>query len=400
MTVITVSQLTTYIKAILDESQPLNNVYIVGEISNFIHYFRSGHMYFTLKDEKSQVKAVMFSSNAERLKFKPQDGMRVICRGRVSVYDKDGTYQLYCDDIQPDGVGSLNLAFEQLKNKLDSEGLFDNSFKKAIPKYPKKIGVATSDMGAAIEDIKNIANRRYPICEIVIVPTIVQGEAASQDIVKSIEILDSIDDIDLIIVARGGGSLEDLWAFNTEAVARAVFNCNKPVISAVGHETDYTICDFVSDLRAPTPSAAAELALPDCSNISAFVCDVRNRITLSVNNKINHELQRLDHISNETVLASSEIFINRNLERIDEIKELLNSIISSKLEKQSYQLSACAGKLNALSPLKTLERGYCITKSNDKVVKSTKDLAIGDTINVMFTDGSISCEINEVKAYE
>ncbi len=400
MTVITVSQLTTYIKAILDESQPLNNVYIVGEISNFIHYFRSGHMYFTLKDEKSQVKAVMFSSNAERLKFKPQDGMRVICRGRVSVYDKDGTYQLYCDDIQPDGIGSLNLAFEQLKNKLDSEGLFDSRFKKAIPRYPKKIGVATSDMGAAIEDIKNIANRRYPICEIVIVPTIVQGEAASQDIVKSIEILDSIDDIDLIIVSRGGGSLEDLWAFNTEAVARAVFNCNKPVISAVGHETDYTICDFVSDLRAPTPSAAAELALPDCSNISAFVCDVRNRITLSVNNKINHELQRLDHISNETVLASSEIFVNRNLERIDEIKELLNSIISSKLEKQSYKLSACAGKLNALSPLKTLERGYCITKSNDKVVKSTKDLTIGDTINVMFTDGSISCEINEVKAYE
>ncbi len=233
MNVITVTQLNTYIKSLLDETPVLKTIYVKGEISNFKHYYKSGHMYLTLKDNNCQLKAVMFSSYASRLKFKPEDGMCVICRGRISAYEKDGVYQLYIEDMQPDGVGSLSIAFEQLKEKLEKEGLFDHSYKKPIPKYPKKIGIATSNMGAAIEDIKNITKRRYPLAELIIAPTIVQGDSAPEDIVKSIELLDDIDDIDVIIVGRGGGSLEDLWAFNTEIVARAVFACRKPIISAV-----------------------------------------------------------------------------------------------------------------------------------------------------------------------
>ena len=261
MTVLTVSQVNTYIKALIDEAAPLKSIYLTGEISNFKRHFPSGHLYFTLKDEKSQIKAVMFKTSASRLRFEPNDGMKVIIRGRISVFERNGEYQIYAEDMQPDGLGALNLAFEQLKEKLYNEGLFDESYKKPLPKYPSKIGVATSSTGSVIQDIKDVCKRRYPICEIVLVQTLVQGASASGDIVKSIKLLDSMEDIDLIIVGRGGGSLEDLWAFNTEEVARAVFECNKPVISAVGHETDTTICDFVADLRAPTPSAAAELAV-------------------------------------------------------------------------------------------------------------------------------------------
>ena len=263
MNVITVTQLNTYIKAIFEENAVLSSIYICGEISNFVNYYRSGHFYFTLKDSASQIKAVMFRSYAQRVKFEIKDGMTVVCRAHVSAYEKDGVYQLYVEDIQPDGRGALSLAFEQLKEKLQKEGLFDESTKRKIPPYPKKIGVVTSSTGAAVEDIKNILLRRWKLSEVVICPTIVQGELASADIVKSIEAINQVDGIDLIIVGRGGGSAEDLQAFNTEIVARAVYNSQKPVISAVGHETDYTICDFASDLRAPTPSAAAELAVPD-----------------------------------------------------------------------------------------------------------------------------------------
>ncbi len=247
MNVITVSQVNRYIKALLDESAPLRSIFISGEISNFKYYYSSGHMYFTLKDENSQLKAVMFSSYASKLKFNPDSGMKVICSGRISAYERNGEYQLYVDDMQPDGVGALNLAFEQLKERLLNEGVCNDEIKKPLPPFPRKIGVATSDIGAAVEDIKNITARRYPLAELVIVPTIVQGTSASADIVKSIRLLDDIEDIDVIIVGRGGGSIEDLWAFNTEEVARAVIACKTPIVSAVGHETDYTICDFVAD---------------------------------------------------------------------------------------------------------------------------------------------------------
>lgn len=397
---LTVTQVNTYIKAILDENVHLKNIYIVGEISNFLHYFRSGHMYFTLKDENSQLKAVMFSSNASRLKFKPNDGMKVLCRGRISVYDKDGNYQLYVDDMQPDGIGTLAIAFEQLKEKLSKEGLFDEVYKKPIPKFPRKIGVATSDMGAAVEDIKNITKRRYPIAELVIVPTVVQGDSAPDDICKSIKILDCRDDIDVIIVGRGGGSLEDLWAFNTEQVARAVFECNTPIISAVGHETDYTICDFVSDLRAPTPSAAAELAVPDSSALISYLDDIKNRLSSLLYNKIDKEYQKLDNLLINTPLENMNDYINQKSDDLEVLQTRLFDGFSYLLEQKSNDLKNKISRLDALSPLKILLRGYTLTSIDGKTVGDVNDIKVGDAIDVTFTNGKSKCIVKEVTPNE
>ena len=397
MNVITVTQLNTYIKSILDENTHLKNIYIKGEISNFKHYYKSGHMYLTLKDNNCQLKAVMFSSYASRLKFKPEDGMSVICRGKISVYEKDGVYQLYIEDMQPDGIGSLSIAFEQLKEKLEKEGLFDASHKKPIPKYPKKIGIATSNMGAAIEDIKNITKRRYPIAELVIAPTIVQGDSAPEDIVKSIQLLDRIDDIDVIIVGRGGGSLEDLWAFNTEMVARAVFECQKPVISAVGHETDFTICDFTADLRAETPSAAAEKAVPDINELLKFTENAESRMLYSISKRLEYEAQRLDSLSNESILANYNDFFDNKNDVLVSLKKELSDAFENKLSRCKYDLGILSGKLDALSPLSVLARGYAAVKTKDnKIIKSKEDIKVNDKINIKFIDGSAVCTVDEV----
>lgn len=397
MNVITVTQLNTYIKSILDENTHLKTIYIKGEISNFKHYYKSGHMYLTLKDNNCQLKAVMFSSYASRLKFKPEDGMSVICRGKISVYEKDGVYQLYIEDMQPDGIGSLSIAFEQLKEKLEKEGLFDASHKKPIPKYPKKIGIATSNMGAAIEDIKNITKRRYPIAELVIAPTIVQGNSAPEDIVKSIQLLDSIDDIDVIIVGRGGGSLEDLWAFNTEMVARSVFECQKPVISAVGHETDFTICDFTADLRAETPSAAAEKAVPDINELLNFTKNAESRMLYSISKRLEYEAQRLDSLSNESILANYNDFFDNKNDVLVSLKKELSDAFENKLSRCKYDLGILSGKLDALSPLSVLARGYAAVKTKDnKIIKSKEDIKVNDKINIKFIDGSAVCTVDEV----
>lgn len=397
MNVITVTQLNTYIKAMLDENPVLKTVYVQGEISNFKHYYKSGHMYLTLKDSNCQLKAVMFSFYASRLKFTPEDGMSVICRGRVSAYEKDGVYQLYIEDMQPDGVGALSIAFEQLKEKLEKEGLFDPAYKKPIPPYPRKIGIATSNMGAAIEDIKNITKRRYPVAELVIAPTIVQGDPAPDDIVKSLKLLDCMDDIDVIIVGRGGGSIEDLWAFNTEKVARAVFDCKKPVISAVGHETDFTICDFVADLRAETPSAAAEKAVPDISTLLSFVNNAEDRMLYSINKRLEFESQRLDYIANESILANASDYFGNKNDIIVSLKEELANAFEDKLNGCKYQLGVISGKLDALSPLSVLARGYAAVKNdNNELVKSKKSIKVNDKINVKFIDGSAVCTVDEV----
>ncbi len=397
---LTVTQVNTYIKAILDENVHLKNIYITGEISNFLHYFRSGHMYFTLKDENSQLKAVMFSSNAGRLKFKPNDGMKVLCRGRISVYDKEGNYQLYVDDMQPDGIGTLAIAFEQLKEKLSKEGLFDDACKKTIPKFPRKIGVATSDMGAAIEDIKNITKRRYPIAELVIVPTVVQGDGAPADICKSIDILDSRGDIDVIIVGRGGGSLEDLWAFNTEQVARSVFECNTPIISAVGHETDYTICDFVSDLRAPTPSAAAELAVPDSSALIDYLDNIKNRLSSLLYSKIDKEYQRLDNLLINTPLENMQEYLNRKNDELDVLQTRLSDGFCYFLEQRSNEFKNKVSRLDALSPLKILSRGYTLASIDGKTVVCVNDINVNDEIDLTFCDGKSKCIVKEVTPNE
>ena len=394
---LTVTQVNTYIKAILDENVHLKNIYIVGEISNFLHYFRSGHMYFTLKDDNSQLKAVMFSSNAERLKFKPSDGMKVLCRGRISVYDKDGAYQFYVDDMQPDGIGTLAIAFEQLKDKLSKEGLFDEIHKKPIPKFPRKIGVATSDMGAAIEDIKNITKRRYPIAELVVVPTVVQGDSAPADICKSIKILDLRDDIDVIIVGRGGGSLEDLWAFNTEQVARAVFECETPIISAVGHETDYTICDFVSDLRAPTPSAAAELAVPNISDILLKLQNYNLRYKNALKKKIEIMKLRYEKCMMNKVFKDPLQNIHEKYISLDMINKSLQNSINNKVQISKTKMVELITKLDSLSPLKTLTRGYSILEKDNKIVKSVKSLNINDEISIRLIDGNAKAKVIDIK---
>lgn len=396
MNVITVSQLNSYIKSVLEQDVNLNTIYVIGEVSNFVHYYKSGHMYFTLKDDKSQLKAVMFSSNAEKVKFKIENGLRVICRGRVSAYEKDGQYQLYVDSIQPDGIGELSLAYEQLKQRLFEEGLFDDGHKKALPRFPRRIGVATSNMGAAVEDIKNITKRRYPLAEIVIAPTIVQGDLAPNDIVNSIKLLDSIDDIDVIIVGRGGGSIEDLWAFNTEIVARAVYECNKPIISAVGHETDYTICDFVADVRAETPSAAAEKAVPDINVISSFVNSSRERMLSLINYRLQDEMQRLDNLQNEGPLSNFNEYIENHRDIVDGYTNDMLSIFSDRLKDNSFNLSSLADKLNSLSPLSILSRGYSVVSMNDRIINSSKSVKVNDVVDVTLSDGRIICTVKEV----
>lgn len=395
---VTVTQVNIYIKSLIDGSAPLKSIFVVGEISNFKHYYRSGHMYLTLKDENAQLKAVMFSTYAGRLKFKPEDGMKVICRGRISVYDRDGVYQLYIEDMQPDGMGALNLAFEQLKEKLSNEGLFNDAHKKPIPKYPRKIGIATSNSGAAVEDIKTITKRRYPLSELVIVPTIVQGEKASADIVQSIQLLDSTDDVDVIIVGRGGGSIEDLWAFNTEAVARAVFACKTPIISAVGHETDFTICDFVSDLRAPTPSAAAELAVPDISNILSFADNAHQILSNLLIRRLESENLRLDDLINNTVISNPILYYESYSDDIRALKKDLITFFSARIKKEEAVLAQLAGKLDVLSPLAVLSRGYSVIKNKNAVlIKDAENLCVGEQIELTLNHGCALCTVDEVK---
>ena len=394
MTTLTVSQVNRYIKSILDESQHLNHIYVSGEISNFKHY-PSGHMYFTLKDSSSQLKCVMFSSNNACLKFRPDDRMSVICFGKLSVYERDGTYQLYVTSMQPNGIGSLAIAFEQLKQKLGDKGYFDADIKKPIPKYPNKIGVVTSNNGAAVEDIKNVLSRRFPLAEIDIIPTSVQGEQSADDVASSVTFADTLG-CDVIIVGRGGGSIEDLWAFNTEVVADAVYNCKTPVISAVGHETDFTICDFVSDLRAPTPSAAAELATVDIKDellridgISAYFCDFFEKY-------IDGEFNKLDKIKNNSPLANTDSFFENHYKKLDDIKsELFNSFIRVTDNKQKT-LEINAAMLNAVNPLAVLSRGFSLTCKNENAINSVKSVVNGDEIITRLKDGCIKSMVTEV----
>ena len=396
MNVISVSKLNELVKMLIEDCQPLRNIYVSGEISNFTHYYRSGHMYFTLKDEKSQIKAVMFSSYAAKLRFKPENGMKVICRGRLAVYEKNGEYQIYAEDLQPDGLGALNLAFEQLKMKLFSEGVCSDEVKKSLPLYPKKIGVATSNIGAAVEDIKNITKRRYPLAELVIVPTIVQGAFASADIVKSIEFLDSMGDVDVIIVGRGGGSIEDLWAFNTEEVARAVIACKTPVVSAVGHETDYTICDFVADLRAPTPSAAAELVCPDILSLINYVDGLKKQLDYSVNSKINDESIRLDELSSSYALADYSEVIKTFEDNVSVLMDRMNDEYQYSLETKGNTFAVLVEKLSALSPLAVLARGYSICEKNGRVVKNINEVKANECLDVKMNGGNAVCKVLEV----
>ncbi len=397
MKILSVSQVNMYIKALLDEIPQVKNVYICGEISNFKHYYNSGHMYFTLKDDKSQLKAVMFKNDNYRLKFTPENGMKVICFGQVGVYERDGVYQLYCRDMQPDGVGALTIAFEQLKVQLAEEGLFDEEHKKAIPKFPQKIGVATSKMGAAVEDIKNVISRRYPLCEIIIVPTMVQGESAAQDIADSIRFIDENLGVDTIIVGRGGGSLEDLWAFNTEIVARAVYACKTPIISAVGHETDFTISDFVSDMRAPTPSAAAELAVPDIKSLIFQLNNFSVSIEKSLDFKISQCENSIKRYKDFFSKSNVDLFYANIRDKMAQYNEKLKDSITRIIENQTNTLSKNAEMLDNLSPLKILSRGYSVVKNEKSdIVTDSENINVGDNVEIILSNGAFKATVNEV----
>ncbi len=392
-TVLSVTQLNTYIKSIIDSDMLLRNIFVVGEISNFTNHYRTGHYYMTLKDENAAIKAVMFRSANQRLRFMPESGMSVIVRGRVSVFERDGQYQLYIDDMQPDGVGALSLAFEQLKNKLANEGLFDEAYKKPIPYRCRKIGVVTSATGAVIEDIKNVVSRRYPLSEIILSPVEVQGMNAAPQIAEAIKKFNLKDDIDVLIVGRGGGSIEDLRAFNEELVARAVFDSIIPVISAVGHETDFTICDFVADLRAPTPSAAAELAVPDIRDDKAFLATVVYRNEALLLEKIESEQSKLEILRERLKFRSPAAIIDDKINTVDTLYTSAMLNLEKRLTVERSRLTELTAKLDALSPLKVMSRGYSLTYKGEKIITSAKAINTGDRLTVKFSDGEKECEV-------
>lgn len=392
-TILTVSQLNTYIKSLFDGDVVLRNVFVTGEISNFTNHYRTGHYYMTLKDGESAIKAVMFRSANQRLRFMPESGMSVICRGRISVFERDGQYQLYVEDMQPDGLGALNLAFEQLKTRLAEEGLFDESFKKPIPRRNYRIGVVTSATGAVIQDIKNVVSRRFPLAQIILCPVEVQGVNAAPQIVRAIERFNELDAADVLIVGRGGGSLEDLWAFNEEIVARAVFSSRIPVISAVGHETDFTICDFAADLRAPTPSAAAELAVPDMREDMAFIETAPCQCQAYIMQKIENEKNKLEYIKEKLKYRSPAALIDDRIALVDAMLVNAEMNIERRLNSENMRFAALTGKLDALSPLKVMSRGYSIAKSGDKIIKNASELSAGDRFTLKLSDGEKECEV-------
>ena len=394
--VLSITQLNTYVKSILDGDINLNNVFVCGEISNFTDHYRTGHYYLTLKDEKSAIRAVMFRNANQRIKFKPENGMSVIARGRVSIYERDGQYQLYIDDMQPDGVGALNLAYEQLKNKLAGEGLFDQSRKKEIPKYPRRIGLITSPTGAAVRDILNILSRRFPIAQIIMCPVQVQGASATPQIADAIKRFNAEHYADVLIVGRGGGSIEELWAFNEEIVARAVADSEIPIISAVGHETDYTICDFVADLRAPTPSAAAELAVPDKFEQRTYISGLKYRIAQASQRELQLRRAKLKGVETSMGLISPVMVINTHRQRLDGYISALCTAVTSTVSDNRSNLSLLAGKLDTLSPLKVLGRGYALAYKQGALLHDAVNADVGSEIEVRLEKGKLLCTVDKI----
>ena len=389
---VSVSDLNLYIKDKIARDEALNAVVVKGEISNFkAHY--TGHLYFTLKDDKSIIKCIMFKSYAEKINFKPKDGMKVIVFGSVSVFERDGIYQIYVKAIQEQGIGDLYEAFEKLKNKLEKEGLFNEEHKKKIPIMPKVIGVLSSKTGSVIKDIINVSTRRNPNCYIRLIPVPVQGEGAAKEIVKGIQLINEKNLSDVIILARGGGSLEDLWPFNEEIVARAIYNSKIPIISAVGHETDFTIADFVADLRAPTPSAAAELASPNIFEIKNKINNLNDRLRISLNKKIELLRLKVNNLKNARVLKAPLSNIQNNYQKIDSLIKLMESKVKIKKGESEKIFLKLVSALDALSPLKTLSRGYCIIQKNDKMIKSKEDVNVNDQIKICFIDGEKEAKI-------
>lgn len=389
----TVSQINSFIKKIIDNNIILNDIWIKGEISNFkLH--SSGHMYITLKDEGGVMRAVMFRSAASKLAFRPEDGMKVLARGRISVYESGGSYQLYINEMIPDGVGDLYIAFEQMKKRLAEEGLFDESHKKPIPQFPQTVGVITAPTGAAVRDIINVISRRYPYAEIVLYPALVQGAGAAESVSAGIELFNREKAADVLIVGRGGGSIEDLWAFNEERVARAIFASEIPIISAVGHETDFTIADFVADLRAPTPSAAAELAVPSQTELLSRIATIGVRMKNYMAKLIETQSLKLERLA-----------VKNPCERIDELRQRIDDMLKKgeknftmNILSKEKALSALAAKLDALSPLKVMARGFAIaSEEGGRIIRSAGELYEGEHITLRLADGKADCTVNGIE---
>lgn len=393
--VYSVSQINRYIKMLIDKDAYLNSITVRGEITNFkAHY--TGHFYFTLKDETSTIKCVMFKSMASLVKFKPADGMKVVITGQVSLFERDGTYQIYCKTMVPEGVGELYLAYEQLKEKLAKEGLFDVKYKKKIPFLPNRVGVITSKTGAVVRDIINVSTRRYPNVNLCIFPAAVQGVNVASTVIEGIETFNRLNNVDVIIIARGGGSFEDLFGFNDEGLARKIFESNIPIVSAVGHETDFTICDFVSDLRAPTPSAAAELVYPRYSDIISKISVNENRVLIATKNYLIRKREYVKRIMASKLEKVPLDMINKYKMEIDKSIAISENAMCLKLEKYKSKSSNLISKLDALSPLKTLSRGYSVVENeNHKVIKSKNDVEVGNNISITFSDGKINATVKE-----
>lgn len=414
---LTIEALTKYLKYKFDNDDNLRSVYIKGEISNFKAH-STGHFYFSLKDEKSKINAIMFSTASKNIMFRPTEGMKVLVHGRIGVYESTGNYQIYVDEMLEDGVGNLYIAFEQLKQKLEAEGLFDVTRKKDIPKYPKKIGIVTARTGAAIRDITTTIQRRYPICEIYLFPSLVQGENAYLDIVKKIKQANNYD-LDTLIVGRGGGSIEDLWPFNEEAVARAIYESKIPVISAVGHEVDFTIADFVADLRAPTPTAAAELAVPSIVDTLKYLDSLKSRINEAIMKQVNYQKLYLDSIKNSFVIKNPMIMYDNKRQKLDQLNEKLNNILNFMVEKRRDKLNNIKNNnviknpkvlykssrekldnvistLELLNPVSILKRGYSITYKEDAIISSIDNIKKDEVIKTRVTNGFINSKVIEV----
>jgi exodeoxyribonuclease VII large subunit len=411
---VTISDLNRYIKAKFDTDIHLNRVFIKGEISNFKHHTR-GHLYFTLKDDTSRINAVMFASNVSNLNFEPSDGMKVLVTGRISVYEATGGYQIYVDAMEQDGIGNLYLEYEKLKKKLLAEGLFDSKHKVQLPKYPQKIGIITAPTGAAIRDILSTIKRRYPICETILFPALVQGIGAKESIVKAITTAQSYN-IDLLIVGRGGGSIEDLWGFNEECVARAIYNSKIPIISAVGHEIDFTIADYVADLRAPTPTGAAEMAVPNMSDIFNLINQYIIRLNEAINNIIVNDQSILNNILNSYVLKNPLSLYEIKEQQLDNAIDKLNKTINNIIEKdilkynniinnnvlknpnilfdhQNHNYQILLNKVELLNPLKILDKGYSVVKKDNKLVKDYNDVKINDIVEITLSKGLLKASI-------
>lgn len=391
--IISVSALNRYVKSIIEADSNIQSVYIKGQISNFKNHYQSGHFYFSLKDEKAQVRAVMFHSANQKLRFAPENDMSVIVRARVSIYEVSGDYQIYVDDMQPDGIGALAVAFEQLRIKLEKEGLFNPEHKKRIPAFPSKVGVVTSESGAAVKDIINVISRRFPPAEIVLFPVAVQGSTAAEQIAQAIRFFNEAKAADVLIVGRGGGSVEDLWAFNEEVTARAIYESEIPVISAVGHETDFTISDYTADMRAPTPSAAAEIAVPDIKEIRNLYQGYSLRLSNAVGAYLDNSLQRLSAMKIRLASQNPASYIENLMLQLDRISGSMKAAYEKETALKKNSLEILSERLIQSDPMKILLRGYGIVSKGEEIITDSGSLSAGDIIKIKFFNGEKNCEV-------